>query len=422
MKTSNLKKVIASQRLSFSKTPFGVEREQLESIKELIKVPHALVITGLRRAGKSTFLVQIAQKYYAQEDFFYTHFEDERLLDFSVDDFEKLLVHQIEMFGDHRCFFLDEIQNVKGWEVFVRRLLDNGYKVFITGSNASLLSRELGTRLTGRYVPIELYPFSFNEYLRLNLKSEKLTHFPAVLSSSEEAILLRSFDAYMQEGGIPEALLYPAANAHQGIYQDVLYRDIITRHNVEQVKALKELSAYLLSNVARPFAYSKLRQLVSLGSLNTVKNFIDYLENSWLFFTINLYAFSVKKQQIAPKKIYSIDTGMVRSLGFYSSEDSGRLFENIVFLELHKKYGELFYYKSKTGHEVDFLSRKNHLLFQACIDFEDKEVRQRELRGLIESAKELGWKQGQILTLNQEEEFEQDDIRITVLPLQSWIL
>lgn len=420
MDNSNLKRIIAEQRNSFLETPLGVERTQLASIQKLISIPHALVITGLRRVGKSTFLAQIAKKYYPKGDFFYAYFEDERFLQFTVEDFEKLFLSQIELFGEQKCFFLDEIQNIKGWEIFVRRLFDKGYKVYVTGSNASLLSRELGTRLTGRYVALELYPFSFAEYL--SLKNIKVGGRSKPLTTSEEATLLHYFHSYMDEGGIPEALLYPSSNAHQGIYNDVLYRDIIARYKVEQLKALKEVSSYLLSNVAKPFAYSKLRQLVALGSLNTVKNFVEYLENSWLFFIIHHYAFSIKKQQIAPKKIYSIDTGMVKSLGFYFSENTGRLFENIVFIELRKKYGELFYYKTKNDLEVDFLSRKKALFFQASLDFDNPEVRERELQGIVAAVKELGWGEGQIFTLSQEEKLEIEGVHISVLPLWLWIL
>jgi uncharacterized protein len=410
-----LKQILLLQRKDFLAEDLGVERTQLEAIEKTIPSPFAIVVSGLRRVGKSTFLAQIAHRYYGNEDFFYTHFEDERLLHFTVEDFERLLVAQIELFGDKKCFFLDEIQNIKGWEVFVRRIIDQGYKVYVSGSNASLLSREFGTRLTGRYLPFNLYPFSFKEFL--NYKKIALKMFKGVIDAVMEAQLKRALTEYIQTGGIPEALKYPEQTVH-----DILYRDVIARYGVESIKQLKELAAYLLSNIAQPFAYSKLKQAVMLGSITTAKNFVEYFENSWLFFTVNQYALSVKKQQIAPKKIYSIDSGLVQSLAFQSSENRGRFFENIAFLELHKKHGELFYYLTKEGLEVDFLDRRKGLLFQVCSDLSSSETRDREILALEQAMEELGWSKGFILTESEEEEIQVEHGTISVLPLQSWLL
>ena len=410
---------LKEQYESFASRDLGVERDTLENLKETISAPQVTVITGLRRVGKSTLLAQVVKKY-LKNDFYFVNFEDERLLNFQVSDFDVLHETLISLFGEKRTFLFDEIQNVPEWERFVRRLHDQGYKFIVTGSNASLLSQELGTRLTGRSIRVELYPFSFGEYLDFRkVKTPDLN----VLTTRQKGNLRKLADEYISFGGIPDALKYPELGVHKALYDDVLYRDIATRYKLDNVKSLKELAFYLVSNTASLVSYNKLKDLLKLGSVNTVINYVDYLENSWLFFVVNKYAYSVKEQQIAAKKIYGIDTGLIQSVGFSFSQNKGKLMENMVFLQLRRKYLDVYYYKTTEDYEVDFFLPSGGSLIQVAQHFDLEETRERELRALVNAAKEQKrTKKLVIVTESEKSELEREGLQIQVVPLYEWLL
>ena len=410
---------LKEQYEAFASRDLGVERDTLENLKETISAPQVTVITGLRRVGKSTLLAQVVKKY-LKNDFYFVNFEDERLLNFQVSDFDVLHETLISLFGEKRTFLFDEIQNVPEWERFVRRLHDQGYKFIVTGSNASLLSQELGTRLTGRSIRVELYPFSFGEYLDFRkVKTPDLN----VLTTRQKGNLRKLADEYISFGGIPDALKYPELGVHKALYDDVLYRDIATRYKLDNVKSLKELAFYLVSNTASLVSYNKLKDLLKLGSVNTVINYVDYLENSWLFFVVNKYAYSVKEQQIAAKKIYGIDTGLIQSVGFSFSQNKGKLMENMVFLQLRRKYLDVYYYKTTEDYEVDFFLPSEGSLIQVAQHFDLEETRERELRALVNAAKEQKrTKKLVIVTESEKSELGREGLQIQVVPLYEWLL
>ena len=238
----------------------------------------------MRRSGKSTLLKEIKTSFYKNKTVYYFNFEDEHLINFTVEDFNLLYETFIELFGKHKTFFFDEIQNIKGWELFVRRMYDRGFKFILTGSNSSMLSRELGSRLTGRYISIELYPFSFKEYLLF----KKITPPPHILTE-ERALIKSAFNDYLKNGGIPEYLIYNNNELLKTLYENILYRDILVRYGLNDEKSLKELAHYIFSNYATEISYNKLKAMLNVGSLNTVKNYVHYLENSYLVFTIPKY-------------------------------------------------------------------------------------------------------------------------------------
>lgn len=403
----------------FQARDLGVEREVLEELKETVSAPQITVITGLRRVGKSTLLAQIANKY-LEKDFYFVNFEDERLLNFQVSDFDLLHETLISLFGEKKTFLFDEIQNVPEWERFVRRLHDQGYKFVVTGSNASLLSQELGTRLTGRSIRVEVFPFSFREYLHFRkVKTPDLS----VLTTKQKGNLRKLANEYITFGGIPDALKYPELEVHKALYDDVLYRDIATRYKLDNVKSLRELAFYLVSNTANLVSFNKLKDLLKLGSVNTVINYIDYLENSWLFFVINKYAYSVKEQQIAAKKTYGIDTGLIQSVGFSFSENKGKLMENAVFLQLRRKYHDVYYYKTTEDYEIDFFIQEEGSLIQVSQHFDTAETRERELRALVGAANEQKKvKKLVIVTESEKSGFEREGVRIQAVPLYEWLL
>ena len=244
MDTHLLKEIILEQEEIFAyEDKKEILRDALFQISDLIDIPHIIVITGLRRSGKSTLLRQIRKKYFRDENVYYFNFEDERLVNMSVEDMNVLYETFLEIKGRSKIFFLDEVQNIEGWEMFARRLYDRGFKFFITGSNNSMLSRELGSRLTGRYVGIEVFPFSFKEYLDF---VDIRTLDP--VTTEERAMVRRAYNDYFTRGGMPEYLRYGRKEIIKALYDNILYRDILVRYGLHDERALKELSMYLISN------------------------------------------------------------------------------------------------------------------------------------------------------------------------------
>lgn len=422
MNKALLKEIILTQQHIFNQSSEGISRDILPAINHYLKLPHTLIISGLRRAGKSTLLKQIIHYYFHDEGFYYLTFEDERLLHFSAENFNDLYEVFVELYGEKTVFCLDEIQNIPHWESFVRRLQDAGFKFIITGSNASLLSKELGTKLTGRHVLSTLYPFSLNEYL----KFRKFNLAKDIFYNTEQrAILKKEFLVYLQNGGIPEFVKYQDSVILKGIYEDVIFRDILTRFDIKDLKTFRELAFYLLTNTACLFSYNKLKNLFQVGSVNTIKNYIDHLENSYLFFTVTKFAFSLKEQAIANKKIYCIDNGFIEAIGFSFSKNIGKYLENIVFLELKRRSeNDIYYYKTENNLEVDFLikNQNGYQLIQVTETLEPPDTKARELKALLTAMKELKIQKALILTLDEENEVNDGDSCINIVPVYKWLL
>ncbi len=413
-----IRAMLLEQFNAFWQYDIGVERTQLATVQQAADLPHAVIISGLRRVGKSTLLAQMAHQL-GQESFYYVNFEDERFLGFQAADANDLFSALVETFGERTTFMIDEIQNIPEWERFVRRYMDMGYKFYITGSNASLLSRELGTRLTGRHITIELFPFSFYEYLRFRRHS-----IPDLqrLTTIERAQLASELGHYLKSGGIPDALKYPELPLLRTLYDDVIYRDIATRHRIEAVSVLKELAYYLMSNPAALVSFNKLKARFRLGSVNTIKSYIDHLENSWLIFTLTRYDYSVKRQQMSPKKIYSIDTGLSNTIGFGFSPNTGKHLENLVYLALRRQSRELYYYTTANGYEVDFYLPEQCQLIQVTQHLANPTTREREVRALTDAAKELNISDLLILAEENEDPFKIETLTVKVRSIAEWIL
>jgi predicted AAA+ superfamily ATPase len=417
-----LKGLILEQKKALMAEETGVPREKYAEIIEHLPLPHALVIAGLRRAGKSTLLLQLIKNQY-NGDVYYFNLEDERLIGFTVQDFNTLHEVMMELYGERGVFFLDEIQNIPEWERFIRRLQNEKIKFIITGSNASLLSKELGTKLTGRHIQIELFPYSFREFLSYKKVKHTKNSF---LITNERALLKKEFNSYMQFGGIPEYVNYQLPHILTTLYENILYKDIIVRYEIHAVRAFRELAIYLMSNIGTLISYTKLKNALNLGSINTVKNYVHYLENSYLFLTIDSYAYSVLQQTISQKKVYAIDTGLVHALSIQFSKNSGKHLENIVFLELRRRYELIFYYRTANNLEVDFIVQKDKKivsLIQVCESLSNEKTRQRELTALTTAMNELNIKKGLILTLDESETLELPQHQtVTVMPVYQWLL
>lgn len=423
---TQLRGIVQQQFDSFWNRSVGIERNQLSDVIKAAASPHAIIISGLRRVGKSTLLRQFADRI-DKDSLYYLNFDDDRFLGFQADDAERLLSALAEVFGERRNFIIDEIQNVPEWERFARRWMDQGFKLFITGSNATLLSRELGTRLTGRYIPIEIFPFSFKEYLDWRAKEPPSTTLRANLHAKtrttlQHAQLHRELSRYLREGGLPEPLQHPQLNLLRALYDDVIHRDIATRYRIDETRALKELAFQLISNPAGLVTFNKLKQQLGLGSLTTVKNYIQFLEDSWLILTANRYDRSVKRQLIAPKKVYGIDTGLINAVGFQLSQNTGHLLENLVFLELRRATRQLYYYLTKSGFEIDVYLPDRKLFVQVAQHVNNPDVYARELRALNEAVAEIDGSQGLLLTMDSEVRNARNVSSIQTLSVTDWLL
>ena len=413
MNKNILKSVILDQIQGFTNIPDFFVKRTVD--KNFISSKKISVITGIRRSGKSTLLKQISKNF---KNFYYFNFEDERVLDFSYDDFNNLLEIFFELFGESKVFFFDEIQNIFGWEKFVRRLFEDGYKIFITGSNSKLLSREMASALTGRHIRKELYPFSFSEFISFSNLEIKKNY-----NTKEKAKLKQFFNKYLEFGGFPEALLSQNKEELNQLYQDILIKDIIVRFKIKDSKSFRELSMYLLSNFGNVVSFNNLKNVLNFNSVSTVKSYCEFLEEAYINFLVFKYDYSIKKQIKNNRKTYSIDSGFINNLSQSFSENKGRLFENIVFLELKRRDKEIYYYKDI--YECDFVvrnERKIESVIQVCSSLQDQNTRQREINGLISAMEEYNLRQGIIITFDDEEEIEIKNKKIIVLPIYKWLL
>ena len=315
---------------------------------DYVRSKDIVVISGVRRCGKSTLLHQIRQGN-AERDYYF-NFDDERLVNFTVEHFQLLQQVLIELFGVQNTFYFDEIQNVVGWERFVRRLNDYGCKVFLTGSNATMLSRELGTHLTGRYLRFELFPFSFEEFLRVKgMDPGKAGR----RDTQKKAFINRWFSEYFRMGGFPQYIDSGNDLYLKSLYESILYRDVMVRNHLTHEHEISLLVNYLAGNVSNLISYNSLTAITGVRNPTTIKNYMDFLQDTYLLFQVSKYDFSIKKQVQNPKKIYFIDSALVSRLGFRFSENFGRLLENFVFIELRRKGKQIWYHHGK--YECDFI-------------------------------------------------------------------
>lgn len=409
-----LKEIILEQAESFKDKKDIIYREIGASFLKSKKIS---IITGIRRAGKSTLMKQIAN---LGGPFYYFNFEDDRLLDFTKNDFNSLLEVFLELYGERKIVLFDEIQYIKGWEKFVGRLFKDGRKVFLTGSSANLLSRELGTALTGRNVKMELYPFSFKEFLNY-AKVEDRNFF----TTAARAKIKRQFNLYLEFGGFPEVVISRDKNELRQLYQDVIIKDLLVRFKIRDTKSFRELVLYLISNVGVPVSFHNLKKILDFKNAMTVKNYIDFLEEAYLIFSVSRYDYSIKKQIINDRKIYGIDMGMIKEVAFSFSENSGRILENVVFLELKRRGREIYYYRDKGNkHECDFIIREGRKITAAIqvVDRLNGGNKDREVNGLISAMREHKISEGIILTSSENGEFNSDGFKIKIKPVWQWLL
>jgi uncharacterized protein len=392
------------------------QRETFDKIVPYIDYKEIIVFSGVRRCGKTSLMYSLMQ--YLDDNKkdiskVYINFEDERLAFLEPSDLDKIFEYYIEYENPKGkiYFFLDEIQNVKLWEKWLNRSYEK-YKFIISGSNAKLLSSELSTALTGRHKEFHVYPFRFKEFI-----SEKKISFTV----ENIAYFRRKFDEYLSKGGFPESLLNNKTDLLQDYYRNILFKDVIGRHNIKHKSLIEKLSLFILSNSGKTISLYKLEKDYDAG-INTIKNYVSYLESAFLIFSINFFSFSLKKQQYNPPKMYSIDVALSNSIAFKISDNKGRMLENVVLIDLKARDDKVYYHKDKK--ECDFVIKKGNKIVEAiqvCYDL-DEDNKKREIDGLLEALEKFKLKQGLILTYDQEDEILVNKKKILVKPVWKWIL
>ena len=394
-----------------------IERIGLEKARKSLRHPNILAILGIRRCGKSIFSYLLAKN----NNFGYINFDDERLVELKSEDLNKVLESFYELYGDVDYIILDEIQNVENWELFVNRLRRTK-RVVLTGSNSKLLSGELSTHLTGRYLDIILFPFSFKEFLKLNGFRENKAY-----TTKEKAEIMKLLKGYLEIGGFPEAHKFGKEMISK-IYEGIITKDILLRHNIAKKDEVKKLAKYLITNSSDEITYSRLGRMLDVKHVSTISNWISYLETAFLIFKLDKFDFKLKQQFIAPKKVYCIDSGLMNSIGFKFSENKGKVIENEVALELQRRKGdsfEVYYWKDLQQNEVDFVLKRGKSvvqLIQVTYASSKEEIKEREINALLKSSKKLRCNALLVITWDYESEGKIKGKNIKFVPLWRWLL
>ena len=411
-------------------------RDNQQEVERYIVEPRGLnlngfpcrVLVGVRRAGKSYMLYHVIQQLLAQghkwDEMLYLNFEDERLENFETDDFNHLLECHQEMYGKRPMLFLDEIQNIDSWHKFARRMADSKYTIFITGSNAKMLSGEINTTLGGRFLIAEVYPYNFKEFLAAHKVSVSELD---LLSTEGRAKVIRCFDEYLHYGGLPAAALLPAKrNYLSSVYQKIYMGDIIARNKITNVAGIRVLVRKMAESVCRPISYNRINNLLSsVGgklSLATTIKYVEYCEDAWLLLRVRNYASALADKE-SNCKFYFIDNGI---LGLFLIDKDAILLENLVALQLFRLYGHdpdnerVFFYHD--NFEVDFYVPEAEMAIQASYSLRDEDTRKREIEALQKLPRRLSCARRIILTYDESDTITDDFGTIEVIPLWKWIL
>ena len=414
----DFRQIVAEQReeLSIIHRRGWIPRERESGIDLNSRL--AQIITGVRRSGKST----LAHRALRDKNYAYINFDDERLAGLDADDLNQLLEALYAVYGEFTHLLLDEIQNVERWHLFVNRLLRNDIRIVLTGSNSRLLSNEMATHLTGRYAKTELFPFSFKEFLKA-----KEVEWNMAITAREKGLLLGHFLEYLRTGGFPDILTGESGQDYiNSLFDAIVSRDIVFRYNLRYARTFRELSIYLAGNFSTEISYNRLKKIFGLGSENTAKNYVHYLEEAYLMACLPKFSFK-KQENLRYRKIYIIDTAFAAISGKNYSPNAGRLLENVVYLDLARKADlfryELFFYKKLV--EVDFViyaNRKVTELIQVAYSLADQKTIKREIRALLSAARELSAEKLTIVTLEEKNEIHEEGLTINIIPITEWLL
>ena len=411
-------------------------RENQQEVERYVVEPRQLqlddfpcrVLVGVRRAGKSYMLYHRIQQLLAEghkwDEMLYLNFEDERLENFTTEDFNRLLECHQEMYGKRPMLFLDEIQNIDYWHKFARRMADSKHTIFITGSNAKMLSGEINTTLGGRFLIAEVYPYSFEEFLAVHQVQASELH---LLTTEGRAKVVRCFDEYLHFGGLPAAALMPAKRDYlSSVYQKIYMGDIIARNKITNVAGIRVVVRKMAESVCRAISYNRINNLLSsVGgklSLATTIKYVEYCEEAWLLLRLRNYATTLADRE-SNCKYYFIDTGI---LGLFLIDKDAMLLENLVALQLFRTYGHdmscerVFFYHD--NFEVDFYIPDDELAIQVSYSLHDEDTRKRETEALKKLPRRLPCSRRLILTYDEEETVTDQQGTIEVMPVWKWLL
>ncbi len=383
------------------------------------------VLVGIRRAGKSYLLYQQMQKLLSEghdwSEMLYLNFEDERLEDFTTQDFNLILEAHFEIYNKRPMLFLDEIQNISGWEKFARRLADNKYKVFITGSNAKMLSSDIQTSLGGRYLPVYVYPYSFGEFLDVcGVPHDRLS----LITTEGKAKVVNRLKDYLHHGGFPEGVLMKAKRDYLlSVYQKIYLGDIVARNGVSNIFGLKVMIKKIAESVRQPISFSRIANIISttgtkLSTTSAIK-YMEYMEASWLINKVTNIASKLADKE-SNAKYYFTDNGI---LDLFLMDADTALLENLVAANLIRRYGRedsVFFYNQ--GVEVDFYIPETETAIQVSFSIRDEDTRRREVKALEAIQKVLPCKHRRIVTYDETDEWRLSDIGIEVIPVWTWLL
>lgn len=399
------------ERDELSGRPYLMRKSNTDS-SLLLANPMIKLITGPRRVGKSTYALLMLQG----KNFAYLNFDDNLLL--SSWDEELVMRTLDEVYPDYEYLLLDEVQNLKDWDVWVSKLYRRGKNLIITGSNAKMLSSEMATVLTGRYLQVEMLPFSLAETMEwkgIGNNGNDTQHAEATVIA----------DDYLRNGGYPETIDMRSITRSylSTLFDSIIWKDVAKRHNIRNITDLNNLALYLLSNFCNPLSANDIAQELTMSSVTTTRKFMDYLHEPYLFYYLPRFNNKLKLMKKAAIKVYVIDNGFVTSKAFNISENLGRLLENEVFVELLRQgfqtESSLFYYRSRNDREVDFVTRHGahiHQLIQVCYDMSSPKTEKREVTSLIECGEELKCDNLIIVTNNDDREINKDGHIIKVIP------
>ncbi len=400
-----------------------IERPVQKEILESLKLKQIKDVIGVRRSGKTTLLYlvigELIQKKVQPQKIFFLSFDEINLSTASFDEIDRAIA-QIEIEPEY--LFLDEAQEKMNWERWVKQLYDSGKfkKIFVSGSSASLLSKDVGKLLSGRHITTVVYPFSFREFL----KAYGWGNFSRNYLLSEKNKLLHYLDLYLKHGGFPETIAKNDINVNRilsNIYNDIISRDIATRYSIEREK-IDLLAKYLFTNFTKEYSYNNLAKNIGIN-IETVERYLEYLKESFLLFSLDLFSYKLKVQYKQTKKIYAIDNGLRNSIAFRFSEDLGQLYENVVYLELKRREKEIYYWKRKE--EVDFLVKEGLKvveLIQVCQSLSDKKIKAREIKGLLEASKEFKVREATIITEDYDNTEKINRMNVKFISLWRWLL
>lgn len=372
-------------------------------------------ITGPRRAGKSFFIIHSLKGNYG-----YANFDDEELA--RAKNYDEIIAMIDDIYSNPKTIFFDEIQNLDRWELFVNRLQRQGRNILLTGSNSNLLSGELATHLTGRHFETKIYPLSFKEYV-------------GDTKNKTTADIKKEFEKYLRDGGYPEPHVknLDVSEYMKTLFQATLYKDVIKRHKIRKTNEIEAIAEFIVTNAATQISYNQIAKSLGVKSVETVKKYYNILEETMLFFSLKKFSYKLKEQETESRKVYCIDNGIIKAKAFSTSQNTGKLYENLVAAELKRKEQQTniktFYWKNQQHEEVDFVLKKENKiaeLIQVCYSLENSKTEEREIRALLKAGKELKCKNLTILNAELEKTEEKEWFgtkgKIKLIPLWKWLI